>query len=297
MNFISSVNTVTRPLTPASANERKVESLSPDSSAKHQSEQQAPVAGYVHNADDQDAYSREEPGSQSQTTASEHDGQQPVKALGLEQDAQGGKADPKKSGTEEQVHDRRKTAQGPGNEQELDEAALREVQKLSSRDREVRAHEAAHLSAAAGLAKGGPQFAFKRGPDGKQYAVSGEVSIDNSKINGDPQATIAKAQQVRAAALAPANPSTQDRRVAAGASQMEMEARAELARQAGAEPRRNGSADRVSTKVNAEKESVSAKQAGSAEPPVLRSDRAPSDLYTQLEGIQNRKGSVIDIVV
>ncbi len=48
---------------------------------------------------------------------------------------------------------------------------------------------------------------------------------------GDPQATIAKMQQVRRAALAPAEPSAQDRRVAARASEQERRARAELERQ------------------------------------------------------------------
>lgn len=62
------------------------------------------------------------------------------------------------------------------------------------------------------------------------YAVGGEVKIDTSKEN-DPQATIRKMQKVKRAALAPAQPSATDRNVAAKASQMEMEARIELAKE------------------------------------------------------------------
>lgn len=104
----------------------------------------------------------------------------------------------------------------------------RVVAELARIDRQVRAHEQAHLAAAAGLVRGA-SFTFVTGPDGQQYAVGGEVSIDTSPVDGNPQATIEKAQQIRAAASAPANPSGQDRAVASQASQMEQAARQELA--------------------------------------------------------------------
>ena len=72
-------------------------------------------------------------------------------------------------------------------------------------------------------------FTFVTGPDKQQYAVGGEVSIDTSPVAGNPQATIQKAQQIRAAANAPSNPSGQDRAVASQASRMEQAARQELA--------------------------------------------------------------------
>lgn len=103
------------------------------------------------------------------------------------------------------------------------------VAELRRRDREVRAHEQAHQAAAGGLARGGPSYEFERGPDGKLYAVSGEVSIDTSEVRGDPRATIRKMQQVRRAALAPASPSAQDRQIAAEAAQKERDARTEAA--------------------------------------------------------------------
>jgi hypothetical protein len=65
---------------------------------------------------------------------------------------------------------------------------------------------------------GAPQLAFERGPNGVQYAVSGEVSISTSEITGDPAATLAKLETVIRAALAPAEPSSQDIRVAASAA-------------------------------------------------------------------------------
>ncbi len=111
---------------------------------------------------------------------------------------------------------------------ELSAEEKRELEKLQARDREVRAHEAAHKNAAGHLARGGAQFEFQTGPDGRRYAVGGEVEIDTSKVPGDPQATINKAQTIRRAATAPAEPSAQDRAVAAEATRMEAEARREL---------------------------------------------------------------------
>jgi hypothetical protein len=113
-------------------------------------------------------------------------------------------------------------------ESELTNEEKRELQQLKQRDREVRAHEAAHKSAAGDLARGGAQFETEVGPDGRRYAVGGEVQIDTSKVAGDPQATINKAERIRRAATAPAQPSAQDRAVAAEAAQMKAEAQQEL---------------------------------------------------------------------
>ena len=114
---------------------------------------------------------------------------------------------------------------------ELSPEDLRTVQELKQRDREVRAHEAAHLAAAGRYATSGASFEYARGPDGRNYAVGGEVGIDTSPVPNDPQATIRKAQQIQAAAQAPANPSSTDRQVAASAAQMESKARQELSEQ------------------------------------------------------------------
>jgi hypothetical protein len=115
----------------------------------------------------------------------------------------------------------------PGVQPELTPEEQAVVEELRKRDAEVRAHEMAHVAAAGGLA-GAPTFSYQTGPDGKRYAVGGSVSIDTSG-GADPEETIAKAQRIRAAALAPADPSGQDRAVAAKAAQMESSARAALA--------------------------------------------------------------------
>ena len=92
-------------------------------------------------------------------------------------------------------------------ETSLELAEIKQLQELRNRDREVRAHELAHLAVAGALAISGPAYDFERGPDGQLYAVGGEVHIDTSAEAGDPEATLDKARQIRSAALAPAQPS------------------------------------------------------------------------------------------
>jgi len=111
-------------------------------------------------------------------------------------------------------------------DQSLTEGEIQQVREMKQRDREVRAHERAHMAAGAGLVKGGATFSMQRGPDDRMYAVGGEVSIDTSSEK-DPEATIRKMQQVKRAALAPADPSSTDRAVAARAGQIEAQARQE----------------------------------------------------------------------
>jgi hypothetical protein len=108
------------------------------------------------------------------------------------------------------------------------------VAKLAARDADVRAHEAAHVAAGGSLITGGPNFSYQRGPDGRDYAVGGDVTIDTSAVPGDPAATAAKARQVEAAALAPADPSGQDESVAGQAEAMAAQASAQVAASRGA---------------------------------------------------------------
>lgn len=115
-----------------------------------------------------------------------------------------------------------------GKEAELEMLEQTEIRELSARDREVRAHEQAHM-AVGGQYAGGVSYDYSRGPDGRLYATGGSVSIDISPVAGDPAATIDKMQQVQRAALAPAEPSGADRAVAAQAAQMIAQARAEMA--------------------------------------------------------------------
>lgn len=121
-----------------------------------------------------------------------------------------------------------KEAQSSPREAQQQRQEQLEIAELVSRDREVRAHEQAH-AAIGGAYAGAPTYTFTRGPDGKRYAIGGEVSIDSSPIPNDPEATLRKMELVQRAALAPAEPSAQDRRVAAQAAAQAADARAELA--------------------------------------------------------------------
>ncbi len=141
---------------------------------------------------------------------------------------------------EEKVNNARQVRTMPGQDEvgpdgrqrdsfELSQEA-EEIRQLQARDREVRAHEAAH-AAAGGAHAGAPSYTFEHGPDGQTYAVGGEVSINLSPVAGDPEATLQKAQQVHAAALAPAEPSAQDMKVAQRAQSMAAKARMDIADQ------------------------------------------------------------------
>ena len=122
---------------------------------------------------------------------------------------------------------------GKGQLSQEDAAVVSELKQV---DREVRQHEMAHMAAGGGMITSGASYTYQKGPDGVNYAVAGEVGIDTS-AGKTPEETIDRAQRIRAAALAPADPSGQDRAVAAKATQMEQAARMELAQQSQEEMR------------------------------------------------------------
>jgi hypothetical protein len=130
----------------------------------------------------------------------------------------------------------------------LSEADLKTLSELKQRDSEVRAHEAAHLAAAGGFATSGANYKYEQGPDGVRYAISGEVSIDTSPVANDPAATLLKADTIRRAALAPAEPSGPDMQVAANAAAMAAKAQAELLRKN--QDTQNGNKDQLGIKIN-----------------------------------------------
>jgi len=151
-------------------------------------------------------------------TITEND-EQPSQQQG-EQQARGDASDSASEDNPEQEAAKKK-------EQAQELADQQEIKSLQSRDREVRAHEQAH-AAVGGPTTGAPSYTFEVGPDGKKYAVEGEVSVDLSPVKGNPRATITKMQKVYNAALAPANPSIQDTRVANRAAQLIAQAQSEL---------------------------------------------------------------------
>lgn len=143
--------------------------------------------------------------------------------------------------------------------QQLTEQELEQIKILAARDAEVRTHEQAHANAGGSLA-GAPSYTYERGPNGQRYAVGGEVSIDVSPVAGDPEATIRKMEKVRRAALAPAEPSPQDRSVAATASQQAAQARSELTALRAAQSNQAGAGGN-----NSDSESQSSNGFGSAQ--------------------------------
>jgi len=118
----------------------------------------------------------------------------------------------------------------PAQAKEIERQELEQTRELAQRDREVRAHEQAH-AAIGGQYASAPSYTYQRGPDGRLYAVEGEVKIDTSPIPNDPQATLEKAETIQRAALGVAEPSSADRAAAADARAMAAEARAEILQQ------------------------------------------------------------------
>lgn len=172
-----------------------------------------------------------------------------------------------------------------------------EITQLSTRDKEVRAHEQAH-AAVGGRYAGAPSYTYERGPDGKRYAIAGEVSIDTGPVPNDPEATLRKMEVVIRAALAPAEPSAQDRQIAAQAAVQMAEARAQLAQlqrdeaQAAIEAR---AAQRKESAAEDEEEQAASTDDAGANPQQKLSATPNLDLYAQLSGLQE-PASVIDLM-
>jgi hypothetical protein len=180
----------------------------------------------------------------------------------------------------ERDEDKKQTSESVSSRNELTPEEKDIVEHLKQVDREVRAHEQAHLSAAGAYATGGASFQFTTGPDGSAYAVAGEVGIDASSER-TPEATIQKMQVVRAAALAPADPSPQDMAVAAAAGATESAARSALAKQQVAEmdQKSDESAQRLEASEAASKEPVDTLRplgSGAVEAPVMETEREPA---------------------
>lgn len=118
----------------------------------------------------------------------------------------------------------------PGFIKELTQGQKQQISELKARDLEVKVHEQAHIGAAAGLNTSAPSYEYETGPDGKRYAVGGEVNISFVESK-DPASNIANAQKMKNAALAPAQPSGQDYSVARHADSIVAQAQKELTQQ------------------------------------------------------------------
>lgn len=165
-------------------------------------------------------------------------------------------------------------------EKQQQQVEQQEITELKARDQEVRTHEQAH-AAIGGQYAGSPQYEYETGPDNKRYITGGEVSIDVSEA-GTPEDTIQKMEQVRAAALAPAQPSSQDLKVAAEAAQKASEARAELS----TAPAVEDDSDAEQTAEASPEDEISVEAEGA------RSLEAGSEDTTQSAEIQSRIGVI-----
>lgn len=146
------------------------------------------------------------------------------------------------------------------------QAEQKMIQELQARDREVRAHEQAHVTAGGNLVTSGPSYTYQRGPDGRAYAIGGKVQLDVSEVANDPEASLQKSEQIRRAALAPMEPSPQDMKVAASAGQMAARARLDIAVQR-----------REEAQLEAEQRALEAEQQRSEQ---IESEQADADTQT-----------------
>lgn len=105
------------------------------------------------------------------------------------------------------------------------------IARLKANEEKVKAHEASHKAAGGSLASSAT-YSYTQGPDGRRYITGGEVQIDMSG-GRTPEETISRMQQVIRAALAPADPSGQDRSVASQAASRMAQAQQEKVQQDG----------------------------------------------------------------
>lgn len=185
-----------------------------------------------------DFASLQEQAEQENSTINERQRGEQQNSQAQQQDADASNAEEDNSG------EQRNASENSNDPNDISEQELKQIQELEARDAEVKAHERAH-DAVGGSYTGSPSYAYQVGPDGKRYAVGGEVSVDLSEVPGDPRATIQKMQRVRAAALAPAQPSTQDIKVASKAQRNIADAHTELSQEARA--KLNGEEETSST--------------------------------------------------
>ncbi len=139
------------------------------------------------------------------------------------------RAESKKETAQKELQEKKsKETDKSSGSQELSSDEERLVKDLASRDAEVKTHEAAHQGAGGGLT-GVASYTYQQGPDGKMYAIGGEVSI-STPSGSTPEEKLKNARTLAAAALAAGNPSPQDFSVASSARTMEMQALQEIAK-------------------------------------------------------------------
>jgi|GEM_PF-5516640 len=103
----------------------------------------------------------------------------------------------------------------------------RDIAKLRLRDMEVRAQIQAHMASAGKYSKGGVNYEFEKGPDGRSYATNGEVSISIPE-GKTPEENLRIAIQVERAVTSSPSITQADRAVSALARRKAALARKEI---------------------------------------------------------------------
>lgn len=91
----------------------------------------------------------------------------------------------------------------------LQSRLIEELTALKKQDDTIKKHEQVHYSVARQYSEL-PTFQYQKGSDGNRYVVKGEVNFKMISSDDSPDAAIKKMQQIYLAALAPADPSTDD---------------------------------------------------------------------------------------
>lgn len=104
-----------------------------------------------------------------------------------------------------------------------------EVRQMDDKSRKITNHENKHAAilrdSGTGVADAKPQLTQKQGPDGRQYAVAGEVNTDLRPVPGNPKATEHKAEAVYRSAIGDTDRSESDNQAARQALFSAQEAR------------------------------------------------------------------------
>jgi hypothetical protein len=111
----------------------------------------------------------------------------------------------------------------PQDRNELSDTNKEALDELKKRDKKVKKHEAGHTGNPDIQTIGTPRYKYTLGPDGKMYAVGGEVTLSTGRVS-NPQDALRKATALKKASLSSDDPSPADFAAASAASQMKAEA-------------------------------------------------------------------------
>lgn len=104
------------------------------------------------------------------------------------------------------------------------------VASMERKDRAVRAEEYAKAARLGQHGRGSPRFKFETGPNGHRYATEGQLAV-NTREGSTPEVSIRKARAIKSASLTVGKVTTTDRKMAAQALLLEMQARSKIVKE------------------------------------------------------------------